>query len=110
MTHNSRMVLRPLLISRVLNSALWLLLVPVGLEAAGLPSLVVSAPLAGWLGVRGYRMRVVLDDSAIAVHGYLWSRRIPADVVAGISLLPAIRWVSKRGRRRWTPITPFAEL
>jgi len=110
MTHNSWVVLRPLLITRVVNAAVWLTLIPVGLEAARLQSLAVSVPLAAWLGVRGYRVRVVLEESAVVVDGCFWSRRIPADVIAEISLFPAARWVSKRGRRRWTPISAFAEL
>jgi hypothetical protein len=101
--------LRPQQITRVLNAALPLLLVPLGLDLFGAWSLAASVPLALWLGCRGYRTRVVLEESAITVHGYLWSRRIPVQTIAQITPFPAVRWLSRRGRRRWTPVTAFAD-
>ncbi|MEX0170958.1 hypothetical protein [Streptomyces sp. LMG1-1-1.1] len=62
----------------------------------------------GVLAVRGYRAGVRCEARRIAVRGYVWTRVIPREAVTGVTDLPAVRWTSPGGRRRWTPVTALA--
>jgi len=100
--------LRPLPITRALNGLLPLLLIPFGLEQFGVRLLPLLIVVAGWLGVRGFRLGVVLGDGELVVRGFLWSRHIAAKDIQEITVFPAVRWVSG-GRSRWSPIVAFAD-
>ncbi|MGW8359970.1 hypothetical protein ACWGK1_05270 [Streptomyces wedmorensis] len=60
------------------------------------------------LALRGYRAGVRCEAERLVVRGYLWTRVIPRAAVTGVTDLPAVRWTSPGGRRRWTPVTAFA--
>ncbi|QGN45783.1 hypothetical protein ACN26Y_05505 [Micromonospora sp. WMMD558] len=109
------MVLRPLLMTRIANTApgvalatlAWLLhAVPAGRWFACL------APMAAgvFLAVRGYRMSVVITGEHITVRGLRSSRTIRrADVVA-LTSLPSLRWQRPSGRDVHTPPIMFMEI
>lgn len=60
------------------------------------------------LAVRGYRAGVRCEAERLVVRGFLRTRVVPRAAVTGVTGLPAVRWVSARGRSRWTPVTAFA--
>jgi hypothetical protein len=61
------------------------------------------------LGVRGYRMAVVLTDGRLTVRGFVWSRTVRvADVVTVSSgAIAMLRWRSAPGGNRSSPIVAF---
>ncbi|GGY12417.1 hypothetical protein ACFY8X_08055 [Streptomyces tanashiensis] len=75
-----------------------------GERAAAVAAVLVCAVLA----VRGYRAGVRCEAERLVVRGYVWTRVIPRAAVTGVTGLPAVRWTSAGGRRRWTPVTAFA--
>lgn len=85
---------------------LWVATRP-SLEPVGFPVLCFFALSAVWLVVRGYRMAVIVKSGSVTVRGFLWSRTIPRDAVLDLTVLPAIRWRDRRGRRRWSPLVMF---
>ncbi|TDC16082.1 hypothetical protein [Kribbella albertanoniae] len=91
------------------NLVMPLALVVFGLASFDLKSLLVTAPLAAWLTVRGFRLGVLLDGSEIVVRGFFWSRRIKRSAIRKIGLFPSVVWESK-GHQRWTPIAAFADV
>lgn len=57
-----------------------------------------------WFGFAGARK----DKDDLVVTGPLWSRRIPLAHVDRVSFgYVAVTWHTRRGKRRWTPITPL---
>ncbi|MDN4613207.1 hypothetical protein P5G50_01975 [Leifsonia sp. F6_8S_P_1B] len=63
-----------------------------------------AAGAARWTLLSGAR----LDGATLVVHGLLWSRRIPLSSIRRVSKgYAAVYWVTKAGRRRVTPLTPF---
>lgn len=76
--------------------------------AEGASALAAAGAVAlgsGWLAVRGYRLRVVCADGRVTVHGFLRTRVIPRAAVSEVTDLPAVKWTTASGRRRWTPVT-----
>ncbi|MFE4702432.1 hypothetical protein ACFRIC_35720 [Streptomyces sp. NPDC056738] len=59
------------------------------------------------LAVRGYRLGVTYDHARITVRGYLRTRVVDRGDITGITDFPAVRWTSRDGRTRWTPLTAF---
>ncbi|GGW14638.1 hypothetical protein GCM10018980_63810 [Streptomyces capoamus] len=57
------------------------------------------------LAVRGYRLGVTCLPTALVVRGYLRTRVIARESITGITDFPAVRWTTRGGRRRWTPLT-----
>ena len=45
---------------------------------------VVFAVVPGRAAVRNHRVGVVLDDTTLHVHGWLWSRRVPRDRITAV--------------------------
>ncbi|MER8043127.1 hypothetical protein [Streptomyces sp. NPDC094032] len=75
---------------------------------------VLQASEAGWalaaalaclpLAVRGWRMGVRCEQGHLVVRGLVWSRRIERGRITGLTDFPAVRWIDRGGRRRWTPV------
>ncbi|MEV0153402.1 hypothetical protein AB0H57_06615 [Micromonospora sp. NPDC050686] len=117
------MILRPLPMTRVANSApgavlatlAWLPLDPVPPSTSLADLAVLFACLAASvpgvvLAVRGYRMSVAVAGKVITVRGLLRSRTIRrADVVA-LTSLPSLRWRRPSGRTVHTPLIMFMEI
>ncbi|MER5205319.1 hypothetical protein [Streptomyces sp. NPDC002825] len=80
-----------------------------GAGTAGEWAVALAAVLAcATLAVRGYRAGVRCETERLVVRGFLWTRVIPRTAVTGVSGLPAVRWTTAGGRRRWTPVWAFA--
>ncbi|WP_238431445.1 hypothetical protein [Streptomyces cavernae] len=79
-------------------------------RAAAGAALLVFAVLA----VRGYRLGLSWDTGTLIVRGYLRTRVIPRGSVTAVTDFPAVRWTTRTGRARWTPVvvlmTATAEL
>ncbi|MCD2441804.1 hypothetical protein LQ757_05875 [Agromyces sp. SYSU K20354] len=65
-----------------------------------------------WWWLRVPRARVEYDSAGVVtVVGLLWTRRIDRSAVRMVVTdadWPTILWTDKRGRRRWTILTPIA--
>ncbi|MFF3885907.1 hypothetical protein [Streptomyces sp. NPDC001914] len=59
------------------------------------------------LAVRGYRLGVTYDHARITIRGYLRTRVIDRGDITEVTDFPAVRWTSRNGRGRWTPLTVF---
>jgi hypothetical protein len=57
------------------------------------------------LAVRGYRLGVTCDNTKATIRGYLRTRVIEKERITGITDFPAVRWTTRTGHKRWTPIT-----
>jgi hypothetical protein len=103
------MTLRPLPGTRRMNVAAGCVIGLMGLAWLDIdvPRLVcvLPLPIGGLLAIRGYRLRVHVDENAITVHGMLRTRVIPRAWVVAITDFPAVQWRTASGRGRWTPIT-----
>lgn len=104
------MHLRPAIVNRIANAGPGFILIVVGaavfLEAnlrIGAAGAAVSA-LGVVLLIRGFRMSVECRDGSLTVHGLLRSRAIARRAVTEVTDFPAIRWVDRSERRRWTPL------
>ncbi|MEV5974815.1 hypothetical protein [Streptomyces sp. NPDC051921] len=64
--------------------------------AAALAFLVVA--------VRGWRVGVRCERDRLVVRGFLWTRRVDRARIGAVTGFPAVRWTSRRGGRRWTPV------
>ncbi|MGW8767823.1 hypothetical protein ACWGN5_35665 [Streptomyces sp. NPDC055815] len=110
-------VLVPTFANRVANTALGVApglgCIQYGVEAGTgwqQAAAVVALLAFGTLAVRGYRAGVRCEAERLVVRGYVWTRVIPRAAVTGVTDLPAVRWTSPGGRRRWTPVTVFTTL
>ena len=54
--------------------------------------------------VRGYRMMVRVDADQVVIRGWWWTRNVPRTAVRTVTVFPALRWVDRAGRRRWSPL------
>jgi hypothetical protein len=108
--------LKPLLIARVSNALVWPVLAVVavialiGNEAPVAVVVVVGIgclAAAVYLGLQGWRVGVVCEETAIEIHGLFRNRRIPREEIVAITTFPAVRWKTA-GQARWTPIFAFA--
>ena len=86
---------------------------------------VVNVELASWLDsswvalawfisviyfpVRGYRMMVRVDADQVVIRGWWWTRTMPRTAVRTVTVFPALRWVDRAGRRRWSPLWMFVQ-
>jgi hypothetical protein len=113
---HGRVVLRPLLMTRLANTVPGIVLAALGwplaevlaasMWLAGLPAVVAAGVV---VAVRGYRMSVVITNEHVIVRGLLRSRTIRrADVVA-LTALPCLRWRRPSGRYAYTPLIMFME-
>ncbi len=59
------------------------------------------------LSVRGYRLGVTCERGRLSIRGYLRTRVIAREDVTEITDFPAVRWTTRKGGERWTPITAF---
>lgn len=60
-----------------------------------------------FIAVRGYRLGVTCDNKNATIRGYVRTRVIAREHITAVSDFPAIRWTTRTGRKRWTPITAF---
>ncbi|MDX5565470.1 hypothetical protein PYK79_22255 [Streptomyces sp. ID05-04B] len=56
------------------------------------------------ISVRGYRLGVTCQHTTMVIRGYLRTRVIAREHVTQITSFPAVRWTTRKGRTRWTPI------
>lgn len=108
------MELSPSPLNRIANSCLGAIPAVVGVAYAtqasdGSARLVAWAAVIGlvFIAVRGYRLGVTCDNSKATIRGYVRTRVIMREHITAVSDLPAIRWTTGTGRKRWTPITAF---
>jgi hypothetical protein len=109
-------ILRPLRITRFANGVpgVFIVLMTLGLGSgrpvplSWLPTVILLA-VGVVLAVRGYRMGVRYDDTAVTVYGLLRTRVILKASIVEITPFPAVRWRAASGRLRWTPVTAFLE-
>jgi hypothetical protein len=59
------------------------------------------------LAVRGYRLGVTCERGRLSIRGYLRTRVIPRGCITEITGFPAVRWTTRKGGKRWTPIMAF---
>jgi hypothetical protein len=59
--------------------------------------------------VRGYRMMVRVDADHVVIRGWWWTRTVPRTAVRTVTVFPALRWVDRAGRRRWSPLWMFVQ-
>ena len=59
------------------------------------------------LSVRGYLLGVTCERGRLSIRGYLRTRVIARERIAEITDFPAVRWTTRKGGKRWTPITAF---
>lgn len=59
------------------------------------------------LSVRGYRLGVTCERGRLSIRGYLRTRVIAREYITEITDFPAVRWTTRKGGERWTPITAF---
>jgi len=59
------------------------------------------------LSVRGYRLGVTCERGRLSIRGYLRTRVIPREYITEITDFPAVRWTTRKGGERWTPIAAF---
>ncbi|WP_157630630.1 hypothetical protein [Kribbella catacumbae] len=112
------MELKPLLITRLCNASVWPILAGVIVIAlrgdlpvvAVVGGALVCLVAAVYLGFLGWRLGVVCDAGGIDVHGLFRSRRIAKEEIVAITNFPAVRWKTRAGKARWTPIFAFANL
>ncbi|MFC0600376.1 hypothetical protein [Streptomyces palmae] len=108
------MELSPLTLNRLANSALG-----AGPAAGGiayvaqaddaLSRLAACFAVIGFavIAVRGYRLGVRCQHATLVIRGYLRTRVIARESITEITDFPAVRWTTRSGRQRWTPITAF---
>lgn len=108
------MELSPSMLNRLANSGLGAIPAVGGVAYAtqasdGSPRLAAWAAVIGlvFITVRGYRLGVTCDNSKATIRGYLRTRVITREHITAVSDFPAIRWTTRTGRKRWTPITAF---
>ena len=110
------MDLKPLLITRIAQTVLWLALAGIlvgylisaqgaGPLTLGISVVIVAAAVV--LIVRTHRMGVRYGAEGLEVRGILRSRWIPAEQVVRVTGFPAVRWTTAEGSSRWTPISAF---
>lgn len=81
-----------------------------GIQASdGFPRLAAWFAVIGLtlLAIRGYRLGVTCDNTKATIRGYLGTRVIEKQHITGITDFPAVRWTTRTGHKRWTPITAF---
>ncbi|MFI8822859.1 hypothetical protein [Streptomyces sp. NPDC053431] len=59
------------------------------------------------VAVRGWWVGVRCERDRLVVRGFLWTRRIERARIGAVTGFPAVRWTSRRGGRRWTPVLAF---
>lgn len=106
------MELSPSTLNRLANSSLGAVPavggIAYGIQASdGFQRLVAWFAVIGlaFLAIRGYRLGVTCDNTKATIRGYLRTRVIEKERITGITDFPAVRWTTRTGRRRWTPIT-----
>ncbi|GAB3814923.1 hypothetical protein [Kribbella italica] len=110
------MDLKPMLITRIAQTVLWLAVAGVLVGylistrsawplTVGLSVVIVAVAL--FLIVRTHRMGVRYGPEGLEVRGILLSRSIPAEQVVRVTGFPAVRWTTATGSNRWTPISAF---
>ncbi|MFG3345012.1 hypothetical protein ACGF1Z_08085 [Streptomyces sp. NPDC048018] len=105
------MELRPTTPNRIAHTALG------GAPAVGLAvwaaegsAVAAAAALAALaVAVRGWRVGVRCEHDRLVVRGFLWTRRLDRARIGAVTAFPAVRWTSRRGGRRWTPVLAFLE-
>jgi hypothetical protein len=50
-----------------------------------------------WAAVRNYRVQVILDDTSMTIHGWLWSRRVPRDDITAVWRGGHVQYNGQRG-------------
>lgn len=108
------MELSPSTLNRLANSSLGAVpaagSIAYGVQASdGLPRLVAWFAVMGLvlLAIRGYRLGVTCDNTKATIRGYLRTRVIEKERITGITAFPAVRWTTRTGHKRWTPIMAF---
>jgi hypothetical protein len=108
---NDPMLIRPLVVTRFANSMPGAAVIVIGLAlvintSVQVPPLIGGAVTAVGvvLAVRGFRTGARLNRTSVTVRGYLWSRTIPRRAITELTTLPALRWTSRSGASRWTPL------
>lgn len=108
------MELSPSTLNRLANSSLGAIPAVVGVAYAtrasdGSPRLLAWAAVIGlvYIAVQGYRLGVTCDNRKATIRGYLHTRVIMREHITAVSDFPAIRWTTRTGRKRWTPVTAF---
>ncbi|MFE1288515.1 hypothetical protein [Streptomyces sp. NPDC058751] len=104
----------PSTLNRLANSGLGVVPAVVGVAYAvraddGMPRLLTVPAVLGFavLAVRGYRLGAAWDHARITVRGYLRTRVVDRERITEVTDFPALRWTSRDGRERWTPLTVF---
>src|SRR5262249_46534807 len=59
--------------------------------------------------VRGYRMMVKVDADQVVIRGWWWTRKVPRTAVHTVTVFPALRWIDRAGRVRWSPLWMFVQ-
>ena len=88
----------------------WVVLSGIGLFifGVGISPDVLAGPFIASMGVfflvpcvraavRNYRVRVILDDTTMTIHGWLWSRRIPRDDITAVWRGGHVQYNGQRG-------------
>lgn len=76
-------------------------------SVASLAVTMVVVLIVAWLTFRSLRAGVVLTDDFLVIRGWLWSRSIPREQIRTVTNLKWVEWVSRRGRRRFSPLMMF---
>lgn len=108
MSLNDVVIVRPLVVTRFANTVPGLVVLTIAVFAP-VPLLVSYAVciVGGLLVIRGFRTGVRLNEDSVTVYGYLWSRTIPRRAIVDLTTFPALRWTSRSGGSRWTPLLMF---
>ena len=113
--HDEAMPLDPHFVNRFANSGPGLCLAVFAVsqlshvESSWILFIAVIAGMT--LMIRGYRMGVFCNESAVVVYGLLSTRTIAKTAITSgdtdVDGFPSLRWRTAGDRRRWTPIIAF---